>query len=98
MLANDQKRLQIFLTMRNPYDYAEFKAACESAGADIMPWLEYTQKAETIILAQQKYPELEMSKAYLQVVKDNNDTVGVPIITNKNANQGCGGCGGGEVR
>jgi hypothetical protein len=97
-------RFPIIQKMKNRYDYLEFKTACVEAGVEVMPWLEYVQKVETLETAEARYPEMDPMAAYLQLLQESNGRLvfqqpvaGSGIISRTPA-QDCSGCGGGKVR
>jgi hypothetical protein len=84
MIANDAERMQIALSLPNPYDYLAFKVACEAAGVVPLAFYEYAQKIEAVLAAIEKYPELPPEVAYLQLISDQGGhlippSVAVPI-------------------
>lgn len=98
MLANNKQSLTLFLAMHNKYDYREFVTLCNAAGIVPVEWLEYAQKAQSVMDGMEKYPDLPAHEAYLKFVKEDNGGFASKPIPDQSSRADCGNCGGGEVR
>lgn len=71
MMANNWKRLNIWLALGNRFDYREFEEACGAAGVQALPALEFAQKAGMITCGMIHYPESPVAEAYLKFIAEN---------------------------
>ena len=92
MKDNNGERLNIFLRLKNRFDYAEFKAACESSGVAILQPIEYANKAGIVSCALVSHPEMSPLDAYTAFIID-NPFVAIPIATTPTSKNGCTNCG-----
>lgn len=106
MMANNWERLNIVLSQKNRFDYAEFTSLCKEKNIVPLPMIMWSQKVDCLMRAIEKYPDLPPNEAYLQEIKDNDSHIilmpvaGVSTASPKDIapKQGCGGCGGGTIR
>jgi hypothetical protein len=71
MMANDWQRLNIWLVLKNRFDFEEFSIACGNAGIRPQPVLEFAQKAGMVSTSMLIYPELPVAEAYLKFIAEN---------------------------
>lgn len=69
-MSSVTNRIELIFELANPYDYQEFARACLTHDFPPMPWHEYAQKAEVALQAREVYPEMPVTDAYLQLIKD----------------------------
>lgn len=94
MLQTKPTRLEIALSLSNPFDYVEFSEACQRQEIEPLSIGEYSQKIGMVKTAQVKFPEMAPEQAYLEFIDLMNQAVGVK---NKPPEGSCGGCGGGQT-
>lgn len=99
MMANNWQRLEIWVALKNKFDYDEFNNACATAGCESMPFPEFYQKAGMLSAAIVKYPDMPLPEAYLRVFfAPSPQTPYIPTEPEILAlSKGCGNCGGGKV-
>lgn len=71
MMADNWKRLNIWLKLNNRFDYTEFAAVCRAEGTEPQNALEFAQKAGMVSCGMVAFPELPVSEAYLKFIQDN---------------------------
>lgn len=96
-------RMEIFLKLKNSFDYNEFLSACTEAGVQALPPGEFAQKAGMLKVACNMYPDMTPKEAYLKFVENLNTEYSQKPATSEISpappgTTGCGGCGGGKVR
>jgi hypothetical protein len=83
MMANDWKRLNIWLATDNHFDYVEFSAACKAAGTEPQTAHEFAQKAGMVTAGMIMYPELSADQAYLKFINENRQEQPSPAIVSR---------------
>ena len=98
-------RLEIVLSLINPFDYEAFKEACIRADKPILDLNEYGQKVGWLMLALTRYPDKEPMEAYLALIAEKDAPKPVaerqtqsPAPQQQPPKAGCGKCGGGQTR
>lgn len=102
MLLNNKQRLTLWLELTDPFDYDTFTKKCDVASISTLPIAEFAQKVGMLILARRRYPDMELSLAYLKLLEESKPVglgSGVIKINDPTVHNtvGCGGCGGGKV-
>lgn len=99
MMNNNWQRLNIWMGLKNRFDYVEFSEACQSSGIEPQSILEFAQKAGMVSCAMVSYPDVAPSEAYLTLISlTQNEPLPVPRQERQFEVKPCGGCGGGKVR
>ena len=96
MIQNNLQRLNIWLKMKNRFDYIEFKLACESDGIIALPPLEFAQKTGLLACAIVAYPQMQIFGAYLKFIQENQEnqeTTPVQVIVASDNKKKSGCCG-----
>jgi len=88
-------RLNIILSLTNPFDYEAFIAACIKADKPLLDLNEYGQKVGWLMLALTRYPDKEPMDAYLALIAEKDAPR--PEVEGQTSSKGCGTCGGGAV-
>ena len=100
MLKDNSKRLYVWLSLDNRFDYKQFTAACIKNGIEPLPALEFSHKAGMAACGINAYPDIAPSDAYLKFIQDNQDMpqMVAPSVVPESLKRGCNSCGGGSVR
>ncbi len=104
MLADNWKRMNIVLGMKNRFDYEEFKAKCLENDCPPLSGLEFAQKSGIMEAALIAYPEMAVADAYLLYIRNNQAAymppghISSPESVASRNEPGCSSCGGGAVR
>jgi hypothetical protein len=94
MLVNNHARLNVWLKLKNKFDYAEYVKACEMDGVVPHNSIEFAQKVGMIMCGITAYPDKAVHEAYVEYAKQNESGhIQLPPKTS-----GCGSCGGGKTR
>ena len=80
MMANNWQRLNIWLKLQDKTSYAEYKIACEAAGAAPHGAHEFAQKVGMVMCGMTANPELPVAEAYLKFIQDNQEAFTPPMI------------------
>lgn len=112
MLTNNHERLNIWLGLKNRFNYQEFFTACTAQNVPALDAYEFAQKAGLISVAIESFPDLPPAEAYRLFVQQASaflTSSGVrPSVTSAQSptqpqlvptiTSSCGSCGGGRVR
>ena len=82
MMANNWKRLNVWLTLQDRTNYAEYKAACEAVGTAPHGAHEFAQKIGMVMCGMSAYPELPVAEAYLKFIRENQEAFTPPTQQN----------------
>lgn len=101
MMADNWKRLNIWLALEDRFNYTKFVEQCVANNCAVMEVGEFIQKAGIISYAISAYPDKQVWDAYLHTLhalqtpaqRVSFATTGdsVPTVS-------CGSCGGGQVK
>jgi hypothetical protein len=79
MLSNDLERLNIWLTLKNSFDYVEMCEVSRERGVPLMTALIFANKVGVLMCAKQEFPELDWSEALLAfATKYNGQEIYIP--------------------
>ena len=78
MMANNWQRLNVWLKLKNRFDYVEYAEACRSDGTEPQNALEFAQKAGMVAAGLAAYPELPVAEAYLKYIQANQQAFTPP--------------------
>jgi hypothetical protein len=104
MLTSNGQRLEVWLGLKNKFDYQAFSKACLSKNIEPLPAMEFAQKAGLIMCGMTAYPDLPEAEAYLKYIRENPlplPTTSAPIasqVVPRTPSTNCQSCGGGKVR
>lgn len=87
MTPNNHERMRIVLSMKRPFDYAEFLQICEDSSVQPLLIGEYAMKVGYLQMAKIKYPDMAIEEAYQKFVMEDVNTQQLP------QGQGCSSCG-----
>ena len=106
MLGNNAERLNIWLSLRNKFDYNEMCTVSLEKGAHLFTAVIFASKVGMLMCAKQEFPEKDWSEALLAFAGRYNGQeiyyppvkaeLPVPPPAGVSLRQGC--CGGGKVK
>lgn len=96
--ANETK-MNVLLSMLNPFDLNEYKEMCLARGYGVVgTHTEYAQKVGMVKVAITLYPELTPVEAYLRFVQDPNNSIRLMIKGDGTSGGDCSACPERNVR